>query len=566
MSSTNNNESTYQVQTRQMRRNIYMNQSNIQNQPSQSSSESIDDMMGNLSLRDNGSQKVQSDMKTQEKQNLTRYQRARRREANPMPLRRNLPKKTTADLYIPQSLRAITYSYLPYQMQFLKIRLLSNSERQILSYVQTLEGTPEVIIKIDKKKLPSKLNINSLWEFCGNPLIVFDNYETYCENYDQNSLNSKKILKRFALKKEQTFYHNLKQIIKMKSQSGKSIEKQCLYFEIICWGKLPFKDDSWLNLSSKFNIDFKIENLVLDITSSLTLASLENFGNLLSISQEIHLKSQDVLLYWHYENQDLQNFLTLIIEEKQFECQILKISASIMMKQDYFKYLQNLKELQIFDSLLSTKSDFHSVNNFPKNIQKLVCVNAIYLKQQDQQYLELSFLNGILQRQNTFEKLEQIEICPEDISLVAEHCDRLKSLWLLVIRNVDEQFKILDHMKEYQADFSKLMKERRMTIEIIEDVKKYFTPEIKTIDFGIYIGDCIELINKSLCHEVPYEQYLEENTFYLIKKPLKPNSSRKYRFGSYVSQIYVAAERANQHSRIDLILTRDINKFQTIMD
>eukprot|EP00347_Sterkiella_histriomuscorum_P010678 403375345 len=538
--------------------------------------QSIENQLDNLSLRENQDdlqekiekhQPISNSVKSQEKQNLTRYQRhIRRQSLNLILPKSRFLKQIRADLYVPQSLRAIMYSYLPYQIQFLKIRLLSHSEKRILSYVQTLEEMPDVRVNLCKKQIPPSMNLNCLWEFCGDPLFVLDNKEDFKQSI-KNRINKVQIDERIQKRQEQTieqtFYHNLGEIMKSLSKYKMTIqEKQFISFEVGCYDKFHFQNDDWLKMGLEYNIDIRVELLTLFFISDISDSSFQNYGNLIVNSQKIDQKCQSFLQNFLDENEDqLQSYGK---KDGQFQCESLKIIGIVGIYDDYFKYYGNLKEFQVTNAILIIHPDFYSYNYFPINIEKLIVQTpASIVKLNDDgthEVLSGSLLSFILKKHASFDKLQHLEIFIEDLSIAVEHIERMKNLQLLVSINYDDSFSLLQNLGNYDREFAELMKGKHMTIKIIEDIKNFKMVDGKIQNLSVCFNDIRKLLRQTFQEGLDQQEIIESWQIESDVSKIYKQNSKQYKRSSYVLQLQCIMSCGKQQSRLDIVFCKDFNE------
>eukprot|EP00347_Sterkiella_histriomuscorum_P021072 403335369 len=476
-------------QTQSQNQANLLDENNISTSILDNTRQSLDSQMNDLSLQEMQNvehvQPAISKVKTQVVQKLSRHERLKKREATDLiPPRQRGPKKKKEYPY-PDSCRALIYSYLDNKFQFTMIRQLADSELQILSYVQTLRVLPEIRINIVKIMMPSNFKASCLWEFSRNILFVFDNFVT---TVDQFSVSQTEFLQKEQIK-EQTFQHNLGHIAN--TLKGNNLERQIVNFEIGCYNKFSFPNDSWLTLGDENNIEFRVKKLTLSFSGQCYFRFLNynKYSKLFSESLEIERKRWDVLgcYFMRYINENLNN---RTVEEMQFKCKFLKISSIIHINSDLFMLLGNLTELLIYCDSVYLNQDFQKFNSFPQNLQKLSYLVANTKKFVTNNSIiphPTSVLSPILSSQHLFVQLQQLEIYLCDFSVVVEHANKFKKLNLLVLRNLDKdmnnRYKVFENLSNYLDDFVKLMKGKHMAIKIFDEHKKYINPGRNGVKF-----------------------------------------------------------------------------------
>eukprot|EP00347_Sterkiella_histriomuscorum_P006289 403353339 len=318
-------------------------------------------------------------------------------------------------------IRVLIYAYFPRIKQFTFLRLLSKSDVELVSYVQTHSDVPDLRIQLANKKFPQNFDLRSLWKFCRNPVFVFHYSYGDLDKSTKQGHNKFRQIERF---RRETFLHNLQQIVAQNSQERiNKFEKTYVYFEIGFFDNFPFKNDNWLNMGTENNIEFQVIELILQFKSLSTYDKWENYANLLAKSTIIKSKQQDVLCFYfnEYRHEKLMRESQL-----QFRCQYLKISGWCLIHQDYFKYLDNLRELQIGNKAFFFYESFKSFSHFPQKLRKIS-----YTGDKDLQLIQ---------------NVKQIGV-PQNLFKIIMDCLCYKNLKELEINHLDLPI-VVDHLKE----------------------------------------------------------------------------------------------------------------------
>eukprot|EP00347_Sterkiella_histriomuscorum_P015194 403357957 len=185
----------------------------------------------------------------------------------------------------------------------------------------------------------------------------------------------------------------------------------------------------------------------------------------------------------------------------------------------------------------------------------------------ERNYIEssLSLLSIILQTHTLFESLEQLEISIQDLSLVAEHSDKLSCLNLLVLRNLDESFNALDNLKNYLQELAKLMKGRYLCIRILDGVDKYKTGKLKIKDLSIFVVQIQRLLQQVFQEGLDQEQSkeFEQNQSYI--QTIYQTKERELRKSDFVKEVFNLMICKNQYLKIEILLNRNVQELETII-
>eukprot|EP00347_Sterkiella_histriomuscorum_P013097 403366032 len=259
------------------------------------------------------------------------------------------------------------------------------------------------------------------------------------------------------------------------------------------------------------------------------------------------------------------------MDDVEFLCESLKISCVMIgIYENYFRHYVYLREFQLTVHSTVYAQDFTCLRYFPQNIEKLVMWKpAQTLKQSadERNYIEssLSLLSIILQTHTLFESLEQLEISIQDLSLVAEHSDKLSCLNLLVLRNLDESFNALDNLKNYLQQLAKLMKGRHLCIRILDGVDKYKTGKLKIKDLSIFVVQIQRLLQQVFQEGLDQEQSkeFEQNQSYI--QTIYQTKERELRKSDFVKEVFHLMICKNQYLKIEILLNRNVQELETII-